>query len=175
VPTMKSSLAVAAWLLLVASPLSAQTLGPPLSGIGFLVGQWTSGSGVVSDTGGTSKGSSVITAEAGGAAILRRDHTELFDAKGKPSGGFDQIMLIYPDGGTIHADYTDGQHVIHYTSAAVTPDKSVVFSSAGGPGPVFRLSYELQSPGTLAVSYSMKPPGRPTYVPVATGTLKRGS
>jgi hypothetical protein len=128
----------------------------------------------VSDTGGTSKGASAFSLEAGGAAVLRRDHTDLFDAKGKPAGSFDQIMLIYPESGTLHADYIDGQHVIHYTSAAVTPGKSVVFSSADGPGSVFRLSYELQAPEILGVSFSMKPPGQPAFLPIATGTLKRG-
>jgi hypothetical protein len=142
--------------------------------MGFLVGHWSGGAGVVSDTGGTSKGDSIVTAEAGGAALLRRDHTDLFDSKGKPTGGFDQIMLIYPEAGAIRADYSDGQHVIHYTSAMVTPGKSVVFTSAQGTGPVFRLSYDLQSPDTLNVSFTMEPPGQTVFNPIATGTLKRG-
>jgi hypothetical protein len=166
---------VFACLVSVASPACAQSLTAPLSGVGFLVGTWSSGSGVVSDTGGTSKGDSAITAEAGGAALLRRDHTDLFDAKGRRTGGFDQIMLIYPEAGTLHADYSDGQHVIHYTSATVTPGKTVVFTSAIGAGPTFRLSYDLQSPDTLAVSFAMQPPGQAAFKPVAAGTLKKAS
>ena len=105
---------------------------------------------------------------------LRRDHTDLFDAKGKPAGAFDQIMLIYPEDGAIHADYTDGQHVIHYTNSAITPGKSIVFTSSAGNGPAFQLSYTLQSPDVLAVSVSMRPPGQATFNPIATGTLNRG-
>jgi hypothetical protein len=69
-------------------------------------------------------------------------------------------MLIYPEGGTLHADYSDGQHVIHYTSATVSAGKSVTFMSAAGTGPVFQLSYILQSADTLAISISMQAPGQ---------------
>jgi hypothetical protein len=55
--------------------------------------------------GGTSKGGSIISAQSDGNALLRVDHTELFDKAGKPAGGFHQTMLIYPDNGAIRADY----------------------------------------------------------------------
>jgi hypothetical protein len=132
---------------LVAMPASAQvpTLGPGLAPIGFLAGHWTGSDGVVADTGGRARGQSTMTPEAGGAVLLRRDHTDLFDAAGKPTGGFDQIMMIYAEGGTLHADYSDGSHLIHYTSAVVTPGKSVSFLSASNPGaPTFKLTYDLR-------------------------------
>ena len=145
-----------------------------LAGVGFLVGQWDSGVGQVADTGGTSKGSSSVTVEANGAALLRRDHTELFDAAKKPSGSFDQIMLIYAEGEAIHADYSDGQHIIHYTSAVVVPGQSVSFSSASLPGaPTFKLTYEFHAPETLSVTFGMTPPGQSAFQPIATGTLKK--
>ena len=106
--------------------------------------------------------------------LLRRDHTDLFDASGKPAGAFDQIMMIYPEGGTLHADYSDGTHVIHYMSAEIRASQSVVFATAVQPGaPTFRLAYELSAPGRLSVSFSMAPPGSVEFRPVATGTLKR--
>lgn len=149
-------------------------LAPGLAGVGFLIGHWSDGKGAVSDTGGTSTGTSTITAEAGGAVLLRRDHTSLFDASGKPAGGFDQIMMIYPEAGTLHADYSDGQHVIHYTSAEVHDGRSVTFSSPGAAGvPAYRLAYDLTGPGALTVSFSMRPPGAPAFRPIATGTLAR--
>jgi hypothetical protein len=149
-------------------------LAPPLAGLSFLVGDWTSGRGQVADTGGTATGSSVITPEAGGAVLLRRDHTQLFSAAGAPAGGFDQIMMIFAEAGAVHADYADGTHVIHYVSAAIEPGKSVVFASAAGPGvPVFRLGYWLEKPGTLRVTFSMQPPGAPQPRPIATGTLSK--
>lgn len=162
--------------LAVVSSVNAQpvALKPALAGLGFLVGDWSSGTGQVPDTGGAASGRSKITVEVGGSALLRRDHTELRDKAGEPAGGFDQIMLIYPEGGDVHADYSDGAHVIHYTSAVVTPGRSVVFSSAAAPGaPVFRLGYTLADPKTLAVAFAMAPPGRSDFHPIATGTLTR--
>lgn len=163
-------------LLTVVSPVVAEE--PPkndLAGIEFLVGHWRSGDGQVSDTGGSSKGSSVITLEANGHALLRRDHTDLFDTKGKTSGGFDQIMLIYPEGSTLHADYSDGQHVIHYTSASVVPGKSVAFSCAPQSGsPSFRLTYEAQSADVVKITFGAIPPGQTEFHPIASGIMKKG-
>jgi hypothetical protein len=147
---------------------------PDLSGIGFLVGTWGNGLGKVADTGGTSRGTSTITAEAGGSALLRRDHTELFGADGKATGSFEQIMLIYREGGEIHADYTDGEHVIHYTSAFVVPGRSVAFTtSATATAPTFRLSYEKADERTLTVRFEMAPPGQAKFQAIATGTLQK--
>jgi hypothetical protein len=158
----------------LASAASAQTLKPELAGVGFLVGDWSTGQGKVADPGGTSTGRSRIEWVAGGAVLLRRDHTELFDASGKPAGGFDQIMMIYPEAGTLRADYADGTHVIHYVTASVEAGHSVTLSSAVRPdAPTFRLTYTLRTPTTLDVAFSMAPPGSDAFRPVATGTLEK--
>ena len=118
-------------------------------------------------------------AEADGAALLRSDHTETFDAKGKPTGAFHQIMLIYPEGGTLHADYSDGEgHVIHYTTATVSAGRSVIFTSPPTPGaPTFLLTYEARPPNALSVNFSMFPPDgrgdRHHPITIASGTLKK--
>ncbi len=173
---MRSSIIVGIFLSgALMTPAMAQTaLKPALAPLAFLVGNWNSGEGKVAETGGTSKGGSVMSVESDGTAILRRDHTETFDKAGKPAGAFHQTMLIYPDGGSIHADYVDGEgHAIHYVSASVTAGKSVTFTSAAGQGPLFRLTYELQSPKVLAVTFGMTPPGASEFRPIATGTLKK--
>jgi hypothetical protein len=166
---------VAAAFVCFALPALAQTaLKPPLAPLSFLVGNWKSDDGKVAETGGTSKGGSVISAQSDGWALLRQDHTELFDKNGKPAGGFHQTMVIYPDNGAVHGDYVDGEgHAIHYVSAEITAGKSVIFSSAPGQGPVFRLRYELQAPGVLAVSFGMIPPGQSDFRPIAAGTLRK--
>lgn len=159
----------------LASPGLAQAaLKPPLAPLGFMVGNWKSDDGKVPETGGTSKGGSVISVQSDGWALLRQDHTELFDKDGKPTGGFHQTMVIYPDNGTLRADYVDGEgHAIHYVSAEVVPEKSVTFSSASGQGPVFRLRYELQAPGVLTVSFGMVPPRQSEFRLIAAGTLRK--
>lgn len=160
---------------LLAAPACAQDAAKaPLADIAFLIGHWNSDDGKVADTGGTSKGSSNITLEANGHALLRRDHTGLFDANGNPMGDFDQIMLIYPENGTLHADYSDGQHAIHYTSATIVPGKSVVFSTAANAGaPVFQLSYALEDARTLSIDFGMIPPGQTTLHEIARGTATK--
>jgi hypothetical protein len=169
--------AVAFLLALAAMPALAQpppSLSPPLAPIGFLVGDWTSGQGKVSDTGETASGRSHISIEAGGAVLLRRDHTDLADASGKPSGGFDQIMTIWPEAGTLHADYFDGAHVIHYVSAAIEPGRFVSFTSAASASaPTFRLTYRLTAPDTLSIWFGMAAPGASDFHPIAEGTATR--
>jgi hypothetical protein len=173
-------IAVASFLVLASpvlvSPSWAQaTLKPALAPLSFLVGNWKGDDGKVADTGGTSKGGSVISAQSDGNALLRVDHTELFDKAGKPAGGFHQTMLIYPDNGAIRAEYVDGEgHAIHYVASEIMAGKSVTFSSPPKEFPVLRLRYELQAPGTLAVNFSMVPPGQTEFRPIANGTLHRG-
>jgi len=147
-----------------------------LAGVAFLVGDWTAGRGVVVDTGGSSEGSSRIAIAANGAVLLRQDRTNLFDKAGKPKGGFDQIMMIYPEAGTLRADYSDGTHIIHYTHADVVPGKSVAFFSAASQGaPVFKLTYTLTAPDALRISFGMIPPGGGDFAPIAIGELHKGS
>lgn len=174
------ALALAA-MLATAAPAAAQTppaapvLKPAMAGLGFLVGDWSAGRGQVADTGGTSTGSSHIEAAAGGAVLLRRDQTQLFDKAGKPMGGFEQVMMVYADGGAIRAEYADGAHVIHYTSAVVEPGRSAVFTTAPGSGPGFRLAYTLTDPRTLRIEFAMAPPGGGAPQTIASGTLTRAA
>jgi hypothetical protein len=170
---MRNAIAYTALAAILVAALPARADSSALSGLSFLVGSWKSDDGKVADTGGTSKGTSVITSEAGGAALLRRDHTDLFDKSGKLTGGFDQIMLIYADGPSLHAEYADGQHIIHYTSAEIVTGKSVTFSTTQGAGPVFRLTYEATAPDALKITFGMVPPGQTAFHLIATGTVHR--
>ena len=145
---------VAALMLPAALHAQATRTGSTLAGLSFMLGDWQSGQGQVADTGGTAKGQSAMTLEAGGNVLLRRDHTDLFDKLGKPTGSFEQVMMIYPEAGTLHAEYSDGQHVIHYVSADVVAGRSVTFTSASQPNaPTFRLQYSLTAPRTLSVAF----------------------
>ena len=172
------ALCVAVCASLAASPACAAqsiALKPELAGLAFLVGRWSSDNGKVADTGGRSAGRSVISIEADGRALLRRDHTDLFDKAGRPAGGFSQLMMIYAQGGGFRADYEDGEgHVIHYTSAVVKPGLVVTFLSDPAQGaPTFRLTYERVDHDKMAVTFGMTPPGEANFHPIATGTLER--
>jgi hypothetical protein len=173
-------IAVAATLAL-ASPTLAKPprLSDPLVGLGFLVGDWKSEDGTVADTGGTSHGASHFTVEADGKMLLRRDRTETFDKTGKPTGSFGQIMLIYAEGGAIHADYGDGEgHVIHYTSVEMDPGRLAVFTApATASSPGFLLSYtattSANSTPDLVVEFDLRPPGGGPLHSIASGILHK--
>ncbi len=146
---------------------------PPLAGLSFLLGTWHSGAGQVAETGGAARGESVMTSEANGAVLLRRDHTDLFDNAGKPQGGFDSLMIVHAAPSGLAAAYFDGTHIIEYRTITVVPGKSVVFATAPSRGaPAFRLEYALAG-GTLSVNFGMSPPGQTAVHPIATGTLHR--
>jgi hypothetical protein len=174
---MRHVVAAALISVLLAEPAfaaPARKLGLELEPLGFLVGNWTAGQGTVAATGGVATGRSAFSIEAGGGALLRRDHTTLKGPDGKRAGGMDQVMLIYPEGGGLKADYSDGTHVIHYVEAQVTPGRSVVFRSAPQPGaPSFRLTYEVAPGDALAVKFEMAPPGESAFKPVAEGQMTR--
>jgi hypothetical protein len=167
---MRVGIVAAVIALAIASPATAQTA--PLPGISFLVGEWTGTGKSEGDT--TDIGKSSIQPVVGGNALLRRDHTDVADKSGKVVESFDQIMLIYPEGGTLHADYLDGTHVIHYTSATVQPGQSVQFLSAASPvAPVFRLTYTKVGDTMLGIKFEMQPPGAPAFQTIAEGSVTR--
>jgi hypothetical protein len=169
---MRTVLAALA-LALLAQSTSAAPLQPPLAGLSFLLGTWRSGTGQVADTGGTARGASVMTSEANGAVLLRRDHTDLFDRAGKPHGGFDSLMIVHAAPSGLAAAYFDGTHVIQYDTVTISPGKSVVFATAPSPrAPTFRLTYTLTK-STLSVDFGMAPPGQTAFHPIATGTLHK--
>ncbi|HEY1632025.1 MAG TPA: hypothetical protein VGF56_11975 [Rhizomicrobium sp.] len=158
--------------LIAACVAHADTLAPELAPVQFLIGDWT-GQGK-SEGNTTDRGRSSIKPIVGGHALLRRDHNDVSDAKGKLVESFDQVMTIYPEGGALKADYLDGAHVIHYVHADVKDGQSVQFVTAtSAQAPTFRLTYTKASPGTLAIKFEMEAPGQNDFHTVAEGTVTR--
>lgn len=157
---------------MLAGAAHAETLSPQLAPVQFLIGDWT-GHGK-SENNSTDTGTSSIHAIVGGAALLRRDHNDVRDAKGKLTESFDQVMLIYPEGDTLHADYVDGSHTIHYIRADVTDGQSVEFLTAvTANAPTFRLTYTKASATTLDIKFEMAAPGGTDFHTVAEGVVAR--
>lgn len=170
------TLALTLTLLAPLARAAPPRLKPELAGLAFLVGDWAGGRGRLSKTGGSWAAASHIVPAANGAVLLRQDETHLFTAAGEPAGSFSKIMMIYPEAGTLHAEYADGTHVIHFASATITPGKSVSFLSETHPDAAsFRLTYVLTAPDTLAVAFAIAPSGTQTYHPIAIGTLKKSN
>jgi hypothetical protein len=154
-------------------------LSPAMQPLAFLIGHWTATEGRAENK-VIAKGVSNIEPAAEGAALLRRDRTDLFSPDGKPLQSFEQVMLIYPEGGDLHGDYFDGTHVIHYVSATVDPGKSVTFLTAATPlttatpgPPRFRLTYTARGPNGFNVKFEMAAPGASDFTVIASGDAKR--
>lgn len=149
---------------LLCLPLAAQsasTLAPdPLKPLHFLEGTWDANvqnNATVRLTGRYSFGRELD------GHVLARHATS--DTNCKAPASFDcahsDMLYVFPetDGAGLKADYFDNEgHVIHYDVSTPTPT-SVVFLSTPGPGPQFKLSYEL-SGGVMTGKFQMQMPGQ---------------
>jgi hypothetical protein len=132
--------------LLPLAPLGAQTAAAdPFAPLSFLQGTWDANVGEKSAVHLT--GRYAFLRELDGHVLVRHSTSDpgcqapvSFDCK------HTDMLLIFADrpGTPLRADYFDSEgHVIHYDVSTPTP-ASVVFLSQPGPGPQFRLSYQLQ-------------------------------
>ena len=84
------------------------------------------------------------------------------------------MMMIYAEADGVHADYADGSHIIHYTSASITPGNAVTFVTTSSPTtPTFKLSYVLSRPDVVDIAFSMALPGSTQFRPLATGSATK--
>ncbi len=140
--------------------------------VGFLVGNWKGGGNAEGQPGaGTTK----FAFDLGHQVLVRRDRSDYPATPGHPAQTYEAMMVIYPDAMTKHlrADYfDDGGHVIHYTLATPGKANEAQFLSDAGPGPAFRLTYDLQKE-SLAIKFEMQPPGAATYQTIAIGAAEK--
>ena len=146
-------------------PVSAQapitaTATDPFKALAFLEGTWDAN--VQGNAEIKLAGRYTFNRELGGH-ILARHATS--DPGCTAPASFDcshsDLLYIFQDvpGSALKADYFDNEgHVIHYEVSTPKPT-SVVFLSAPGPGPQFRLSYEL-SGQTMTGRFQMHMPGQ---------------
>ena len=162
---MKKLVEVAFAVVLCSVPLLAQAPhnpagADPFSSLAFLEGTWDAN--VQNNTAIQQAGRYTFDRELNGHVLARHATT---DPGCKAPTSFDcshnDLLYVFQEtpGGSLKADYFDSEgHVIHYDVTTPTPT-SVVFLSTPGPGPQFRLSYEL-SGKTMTGKFQMHMPGQ---------------
>ncbi|GGG98834.1 hypothetical protein GCM10011586_12880 [Silvibacterium dinghuense] len=150
-------------------PLAAQTpagAGPesnttdPWAGLHFLEGTWLAkaqGAG-----GASASGRYVFVRELGGHVLARHSTS---DGNCKAPASFDcahnDLLYVFEEGRgqPLQAIYWDNEgHVIHYSISTPAPE-TAVFLSEAGPGPQFRLTYELKG-AVMYGKFQMRMPGQ---------------
>lgn len=164
-------------LLVIAMLASAQSAPDPWADWKFLIGEFTAGesSGV---PGQASKGSFTFAPDLGGKVLIRKNHAEYPAASGRPAFTHVDLMIVYRDGNTTKAFYTDSEgHVIHY-GVTVSPDKKqiIFLTEAGAPGFQYRLTYEDLQSGNVKVLFEIAPPDKPgQFAKYVEATVRRKS
>ena len=150
--------------MLVSLPCLAQSApvpsADPFKPLAFLEGTWDAN--VQNNAAVKQAGKYSFGRELNGH-ILARHATN--DPACKAPANFDcahsDLLYVFQDapGSALKADYFDNEgHVIHYDVSTPTPT-SVMFLSVAGPGPQFRLSYELKA-GVMTGKFQMHMPGQ---------------
>jgi hypothetical protein len=143
----------------------------PFAGLHFLAGEWTATRSGKTDE--ATSASFTFARDLGGKVLVRRNHAEYAPRSGEKEGVVhDDLMVVYPEAGSLRAVYFDNEgHVIRY--AISTGDGRAAFESeSGAPGPRFKLEYERREDGSLAIAFSIAPPGK-AYRPYLSGTAQR--
>jgi hypothetical protein len=140
----------------------------------FLVGSWE---GTGSGEPGEGAGTFSFAYELDGKILVRRSRVDYPPKPGEKTGLTHQdLVIVYPssEGSSFRAIYFDTEgHVINYLVTFPEKQPAVVFESdPSQPGPRYRLTYDADAKGILAVTFSIAPPGGPFKVYVA-GTSRR--
>ncbi len=139
----------------------AQSATPdPWAALKFLEGAWEAKTSGAGSAGAASAGSYSFRKELGGHILAR--HSSSDSCKGPADFDCDHgdLLYIYQDmpGQPLKAIYFDNEgHTIHYNVTTPVPG-SVVLLSEAGPGPQFRLSYELKG-GVMSGKFQVHLPG----------------
>ncbi len=157
--------AIAAACLGLASAQTKSTVAEPWQALGFLQGTWEAKTSRA-PAGVEASGTYIFRKELGGHILAR--HTTAAGCKGPADFNCDHGDLLYvfqeAAGQPLRAIYFDNEgHVIHYRVSTPAPGRAE-FLSEPGPGPQFRLSYELKG-GLMEGKFEMRMPGAAAWIP----------
>ncbi|HEY2470824.1 MAG TPA: hypothetical protein VGI45_23725 [Terracidiphilus sp.] len=135
----------------------------PFAPLSFLIGTWDAKT--VNNPAVTASGAYTFRAELNGHILAR--HTEAAGCKGPEDFNCQHgdLLYIYTDGPSrpLRAIYFDNEgHVIHYSATTPTPTTAEFLSDPAGPGPQFRLTYELKD-GLMSGKFQIRIPGQPDW------------
>lgn len=150
----------------LAAPAVAE-LTEALKPFSFLMGTWDA-EGV--GTPGASAGTFTFQPDVQGHVLIRRNESVT------PGGRHEDLMVLHPGAqGAVRASYFDNEgHVIQYAARAESSPASAEFVTDEASGaPRFRLSYLLNTDGTLNVRFEIAPPGGADFRTYLEGTARR--
>lgn len=128
----------------------------------FLLGEWVAVAGT-GQPGEAVSGGSTFALDLGGKVMVRKSFANYAPRQGEKTGISHQDLLIIhqPLGETqFKAFYVDNEgHEINYRLTFPKPDTAVFETAASEKSPRFRLEYQLAKDGTLAIIFSIAPPG----------------
>jgi len=147
-------------LLFVPSLGAAQNSTPdPWAGWQFLLGTFDAGESS-GTPGSASSGSFTLAQDLNGKVLVRRNHADYPATQDRPAFTHDDLMVVWHEGGTAKALYTDSEgHVIHYSVSLSGDGKEIVFLSENGGGPQYRLTYDDLGSGAVRILFEVAAPG----------------
>jgi hypothetical protein len=134
----------------------------PWEGLRFLLGTWEA-----KTTGGNAQaqgtGTYTFRLELKDHVLARHSGYEACKGPEDFNCEHGDLLYIYPEGAGLRAIYFDNEgHVIHYAVSVAKPGMVVMVSDPAGPGPQFRLTYELNG-DLMAGKFEIKMPGKADF------------
>jgi hypothetical protein len=149
---------------LAAQAVPAQSKGPSLDDLKFLVGEWKGEGG--GKPGQAAAGGFSFAFELQGKILVRRNFAEYAATSERPPFRHDDLIVVYQDqdGNGLRASYFDSEgHTIQYSVGLSDDKRTLTFiSSPSQSAPRYRfVFYRQQQPDLLNFEFDIAPPGKP--------------
>jgi hypothetical protein len=141
----------------------------------FMLGEWVAieGSG---QPGEAIAGGFTLAFDLGDKVLMRRSFADYAPKPGEKTGiSHHDLMIVYPLAGetSLRAFYVDDEgHAINYLVSSPKENVAVFETDAAEHGPRFRLDYQMNPDRTLAITFSIAPPGG-SYKVYTKGSARR--